>query len=318
MKISTSDKTLKSYIEKSKVIGENTKNIYLKKLSTIQNFIYKATLRTIMNNPYKFEKLLLEYCNSTKGRGGNEVLGDHAKQGFIIAIISLFHHNQKLRDKHFEIYEKWDEIKKKYSEPIKQKYLSNEPTPKQKDAYVTYEQIVEGMKKLNDGSPEKLLLAMYVYIPPVRSDYVNTKIYEKDPLVDDENYIVMNDSEAYVMLHCFKTKKWYKEIRIEIPDILSYQIKKSLELNPREYLFVSSRSNKPYTSLKDPVKGYNSWANETLKKLFNKPDFSLTMLRHIYISRKDLDLANKSGLEQDEIARIMGHSVETQRRYYWR
>ena len=41
------------------------------------------------------------------------------------------------------------------------------------------------------------------------------------------------------------------------------------------------------------------------------------MLRHIYVSREDLALESKSGLEANEIAKLMGHSVDQQRKYMW-
>ena len=46
-------------------------------------------------------------------------------------------------------------------------------------------------------------------------------------------------------------------------------------------------------------------------------NFNLTTFRHIYITRRDLKLEEKSGLERDEIAKIMGHSIATQQNYLW-
>ena len=44
---------------------------------------------------------------------------------------------------------------------------------------------------------------------------------------------------------------------------------------------------------------------------------TLTMLRHIYICRRDLMLEEKSGLEREQIAKVMGHSVAQQQKYLW-
>ena len=46
-------------------------------------------------------------------------------------------------------------------------------------------------------------------------------------------------------------------------------------------------------------------------------NINLTTLRHIYISRRDLEVEKMSGLQQDEIAKQMGHSIEQQRKYLW-
>ena len=54
-----------------------------------------------------------------------------------------------------------------------------------------------------------------------------------------------------------------------------------------------------------------------LKKLFNNEKISIITFRNIYVSRRDLELETKSGLERDKIAKIMGHSLEQQQKYLW-
>ena len=48
-----------------------------------------------------------------------------------------------------------------------------------------------------------------------------------------------------------------------------------------------------------------------------KENISINTLRHIYVTRRDLKLEEKSGLERNKIAKIMGHSVGTQQNYLW-
>ena len=87
---------------------------------------------------------------------------------------------------------------------------------------------------------------------------------------------------------------------------------KSCISSAKKYLFVQ-KNGEPY----DKPNTFNKWANRTLKKIFKKDNFSLTTLRHIYITRRDLKLEEKSGLERDKIAKVMGHSVGTQQNYLW-
>ena len=63
------------------------------------------------------------------------------------------------------------------------------------------------------------------------------------------------------------------------------QIKSSLNKNPRDFLFTSPRNNKPYIS-----NTFNRWVNRTFKKLTDKENISISTLRHIYITRRDLKL----------------------------
>ena len=61
---------------------------------------------------------------------------------------------------------------------------------------------------------------------------------------------------------------------------------------------------------------FNKWANRILKRIFNDK-FTLSTLRHIFITRRDLQMETKSGLEQEKLARQMGHSIEQQKQYMW-
>ena len=150
------------------------------------------------------------------------------------------------------------------------------------------------------GSYERLLLMMYTEIPPLRSDFYQTKIYRTESCSWDGNYIVLGN-QSVLVLQKYKTAKVYKTLRIDLPPILVFEIEASLAKNPRNYLFVSTRTKTPYTR----PNSYNRWANRVLKKLFGNENISLSMLRHIYVSRRDLKLEDKSGLEQDK----MGHSL---------
>ena len=77
------------------------------------------------------------------------------------------------------------------------------------------------------------------------------------------------------------------------------KIKLSLNKNPRNFLFTSPRNNEPYKS-----NTFNRWVNRTLKKLTGKENISINTLRHIYVTRRDLKLEEKSGLERNKIAKI--------------
>ena len=154
---------------------------------------------------------------------------------------------------------------------------------------------------------------MYTMIPPVRSDYYKIAIYKNESAVSDDidNYLIMND-KPFIVLRKYKTSKTYKDIKIDLPNELVKQIKLSLKKKPRHLLFVSPRNNKEYKS-----NTFNKWVNRTFKSLTGKENISITTLRHIYITRRDLKLEEKSGIERNKIAKIMGHSVGTQQNYLW-
>lgn len=311
--MSKRDRHLISKIENTKFLKDQTKSLYLRKIQLVQNDIWPgASLSTILKNPEIFKQKLEGFCLKTKGRLG-ENCGDHYKDGIFSAIMAIFTYNDTLKENYAILFEKWKDVQRTVREPIEQKYKSNKPTVRQEQAYIQFDKLVEIRDRLPHGSQEQLLLSMYTHIPPARSDYHKTRIYTKKPHQDTEgNYIVLNNNPTLV-LQDFKTAKIYKKIEIQLPPELVNDIQKSLDIFPRKYLFVSPRTNTPF----DIPSSFNTWANRILKNITGKKEFTLSMLRHIYITRRDLKLEEKSGLEQDEIARAMGHSISTQRRYMW-
>jgi len=303
------------FIRNTKFLKDVTKNIYFKKLAIIQKEICPgSSIENIINNPDIFKKNLEIYANKTKGRLGDS-LGHHSRDMMVSALMSLFLYNQQLKE---DKYEKYMELKKVQDEirlPIVNKYNSNEPTKKQQESYVSFEEILKVRDSLKPGTMERLLLYMYSEIPPVRSDYYHTKIYREIPPTfgtSAENHIVINKKNPFLVLEKYKTAKTYGLLVIDLPQKLVNEIERSLVEYPRDYLFISPLGN-PF----DKQNTFNKWANRVLKKLFNKKNFTLSMLRHIYISRRDLKLEEKSGLEQEQIAKLMGHSIGQQRKYLW-
>ena len=319
------DKTYLKHIKNSKFLAENTKEIYLSRLEVIKNDIWKnckseknkvgkgRCLHYILKHPEAFIEKLEKFVNKTEGRLDKNKLSMHAKDGYVTALKSLFLQTPGMKQKYPELYMKWDEIHKKVRQPINEKYQSNKPTDRQKEAYISFEKIEEIRDKLKKGSIGRLLLSMYTMIPPVRSDYDKIGIYKNEKIVKDgiDNFLILNKN-PYLVITKYKTSKTYKDIKIDLPKKLVSEIKASLKLKPRDFLFIQ-KNGEPY----DKPNTFNRWANRTLKKIFGKKNISLSTLRHIYITRRDLKLEEKSGLERKEIADVMGHSVATQQNYLW-
>lgn len=302
------------YINDTNFLKDVTKKMYISKIkSIITNITPDYNIHTLLQNPEQFDSKLTEYLTTQKGRIA-DTLGIHAIESFYTSIIALFLYNQKLREDNYDLFQRWKYLQSKYKDKIDAKYKSNEPTNRQKLAYIPFDEIVSIRDNLPIGSIEKLLIMMYTEVPPVRSDYYRTEIISKLPNKFDEeqNYIIINPTQAMIILEKHKTSKKYGTIFIDIPDILKNEIKLSLKNQPRKYLF-TMYDDVPY----EKENTFNKWANKTLKKIFNNESFTLTMFRHIYISRRDLKLETKSGLQQDEIAKQMGHSIDRQKRYMW-
>lgn len=202
----------------------------------------------------------------------------------------------------------WRELLKENWVPIQEHYDSNEPTEKQKNMVVPFNELIEALGQLRIGSPEQLLLAFYTKVPPIRGEYFEMKlIFENDKIPDEGNYIVMKDGKLVV--HDFKANRTCPPIETTISDEVMGWVRESLVNNRRKYLFVTPTENKPYGRTQ-----FSQWAGRTLSKIFNKP-MNLTVLRHIYITHMIAIKTPVSELKQ--LAKNMGHSRTTQRMYDW-
>jgi len=332
-----SDENILNNINTTRFLNTETRERYLRRLEVIQKEIWKDcdnkgyNLYCILQHPKEFVKKLSKYSGAP---------------GYMTAMMSLFTYNQSLKES--EIYDEWKLESDLIREDKRSHYRKNEPTQKQMAGFMTFEDICkirDGLLKSHKGTPELLLLQLYTEMPPIRAnDFHSTLIFTSDPLkkakktrknilksssmykkngkeVPDEdtikdNYIIVpksNNKEIQLVLQDYKTVKSYRLQKFDLPKSISLTIRDLLKNDPkRKYLFVSTKGEK-YNSRR----AFNMWANSVLKKLLNK-DFTLTLFRHIYISRKDLDLRRKSGEEQEKIARRMCHSISSQQgSYHW-
>ena len=143
----------------------------------------------------------------------------------------------------------------------------------------------------------------------MRADFFACRIYESDPKLESENYIVLTEENPRLVLNDYKTKKKYGTIQIPIPEPLYELIKecKTSGICKNDYIFTNSLGG-PYDRNQ-----YSGYAVRMLERLFGRP-VTLTTLRHSYTSSLDY---NRPIRELNEIAHSMGHSVGVQHMSRW-
>lgn len=200
---------------------------------------------------------------------------------------------------------------------IMKAYLSGVPNERQSDGYVSIDDMIEKHDTLPKGSIERLLLGMYVLIPTRRCDFATTRIYPSVtsvPTTESDNYIVLPRTARpapELVMQAYKTAKRYKVVRQDLPVALVDDIRASLAVQPRDFLFVSTRYHKPYTS----EATFGKWANATLLRIFGRP-LTLTLIRHAFVTNMSFD--DMSAQEREDIGRQMGHARSTQDLYKFR
>lgn len=295
-----SDEDFREVIKSNNYLSDTTKKLYYRNLVKIQRDIWDTTLWNIIMHPEEYAIRLDRYMQK-EGRI-YETLSPHSRDAYVVPLCSMMTHSS-LKNEYSEIYGKWDNLYKESKKVLESIYNTNKPTGRQEEAYVEWSELIKVRDSLPVGSLERLLLMMYTEIPPRRLDYYALKIYEDEPKGAEGNYYIR--STGTLVVQEYKTSRKYGVQSEELPEVLKKEIDVSLREKPRTYL-LGERSRE----------GYGRWANGVLRTLFEK-NVTITTLRHIYISRRDLKLESKSGLEQEEISSRMGHSRMMQNRYSW-
>ncbi len=234
---------------------------------------------------------------------------------YISSVLALFKHSpQYINDipDMFVYHRIWLGIVTNNQQEIVNRREQNKPTILQEErggSKLTLQDLINKRDEEDINIMHKLLLAMYTMIPPVRLDYYDTQIIKEGETPESNNYIILKNNEAELIIGKYKTSKVYGEIRhSKIPDDLYKIIIQSLEKTPRKYLFEMK-------GVRMSSNSFCKWSSSVLTKLFGV-ELNLTMVRHIYISSKDL--GKMTVQERKELSKQMGHSVEVQALYEWK
>ena len=295
-------------IENTNLLSILSKKTYLKQLYKITNDFFDPprSIHWVIHNPDKF----IEACDEWVSKKSKPYL-QSTKAQYIAPILYCLTSHRSLMEANPRLKYKWEQLRELIVKPddATEVELDCGMSKKQLEANMSFDEICKIRDELPDGSMTKLLISLYTMIPPIRSDFDNVKIFDEKPKKYDQNYLVLNKRPQLVISQ-YKTANRYDSNIIDLPDELVRQIKISLKIHPREYLFVTY-SGEPYSN----ANSFNKWANRTIKKALNNDAFSLTMFRHIYLSRPDLDLDNLPFKDRRALGKKMGHSSFTQKTY---
>lgn len=240
---------------------------------------------------------------------------------FIVTILSLIRHRRDIlsafsQEDIDKIRTRWIHINNENEAPIRQRRLENKPTDnqtKKEGSLLSFSEIVDIRNSLPIGSHERLLIAMYTMIPPVRADYYSTQIVRGEQVPTEKNYIrIIAPDRVESVLKDFKTAKTFKQITNVFPSDLIAELNASLEKYPREYLFLNA-NGKPHSR-----NSFTLWSRRALTRCFGK-DFTLVFFRHIYASHFVVsnDMSRITDAQIKDISDKMGHSAEMFRAYRW-
>ena len=277
------------------------------RLSPISKRVYLQRLKVLMEELQMNIQMLIKSPTEVLHWIQETYVSEQTRKSYISSILAVFRHNAGLKEDEKESYLEWYDAFAKVHSAIEERYKRNEPTQKQKDVYVPFQDVVKARDKLSHGSYERLLLSFYTYLPPLRCDFNRVRICKDVQPKDEPNYILVNGGACCTLvLNEYKTQKGKDSYSKDLPKEVCDELTASLTAHPRDWLFVD-KDKKPFSA-----KSFTQWANRILARVIGKR-MTVSMLRHSFIN--SLDFNKLTVKEKEDIARDMAHTVGTQDRY---
>ena len=245
------------------------------------------------------------------------------QKNVVTAVLAALRRMPAMKQQHRQALAIWLQASKELEAQQQARLKANEPSARQQRGYVDFKEVIKVRTSLAKGSRQRLLLAFYTMIPPLRCDLNRVALLQcpasaatisQDDVdtVKENNFLCLpadRKKPAILVLREFKTAHSAGMWRRTLPINLTQELWTSLQAEPpRRWLF-TTRSGIPYTA-----KNFSKWCCSLLQKLFGRP-LTLTLLRHSYLNSMDwnrLTIAARETLAAD-----MCHSTETQDTYRW-
>jgi hypothetical protein len=275
---------------------------------------YTSKLQGLMQITKHDIEWIIKNPSETKNIVFKTYMEAQTRKAYLVAVLALFKHVKDLKCNNGDSYDKYYKYHKEVNEEIHERYRSGVASDKQAQEYMAWPEIIQKRDefgKKNYGSKEHLLISMYTYLPPVRQDFIKVKLIPKMPWgskANEGNFIVLKSrGPSICVLNEYKTSSAHKHLRKDLPPELTKIIRKSMELQPRDYLFVDAEGK-----LYEFENSFYKWANRALSIVLGKP-VTATMLRHSFIIDE-----RKRGVtpgEEEDSAKWMGHSAAQKNEY---
>jgi predicted transcriptional regulator len=294
-------------------VSENTMKMYLSTLNALAKSVGHKLDDDSDDGLWiekNYEKLLQHvYSSASKHTQKNK-----------IAVLLVFAQTFGLKDKTIkDLAERMDKL----GQEVKANYESNQMNEKQKENWLTVEELDAKIAELKADIPKGslsgfadynrvikyLVLLIYKFVP-LRNDIVEVKLQPGAPpktLPDDDiNYIYLpKASTASLVLNSYKTKESFKQKVIKLPQEITAELRRFMPLiesvSPNKWFLVGKRNQDEHMT--------RNAFTKFLNKVFGKK-VSTSMIRHTIVSslyKVDKDEYKK----KQELAHNMGHSVDT-------
>ena len=296
-------------------LSDTTINMYTTRINKWRNIIPEQSIDFIILFPKLSIHRLVSHLKERELQEKKTICTLTNLRNYITSIIAILRYSPHIAPRiqnRVDYHSTWTTLRNQIAKPMHDRQIQERPTEKQEKrggSKLTFADLVAKRDEGDLSMYQRLLLAMYTIIYPVRADYYSTEIIQGDADPKHPNYIRIRDSTTELVIRDFKTARFFPVIHyLQVPKELHDIITESLKEKPRLFLFESSDGN-TYTRNR-----FSQWASATLESIFGV-ELNLTMLRHHFISSLSMDMPLE---ELQRIGNLMGHSIARQRLYKWR
>lgn len=278
-------------------LAKNSRRHYIAMLILLQKLVDKPVLRLIVDAEDTIQRVKERYPDT------------NTRKTLVVAVKAALKHVPSLKAQVPEDrVQPWTEFfKEMKSESVRQS-MCGEKNEKQRRAWVDWGEIVAACGRQAPYSKAHLLLCVYTMVPPLRHDYGNVRVFQRDEDVPQGyagNYLVM--ASRRFVLQIYKTRPSMGVFCKIWPVNLMRVVRETLRLHPRQYLFEKS-PGKPFGTTNE----FKQFSTPIFKKTLGK-NVSVNIIRHSFIS--NLDFNKLRPCELAAIASDMRHSLEQQQQY---
>eukprot|EP00951_Prasinocladus_malaysianus_P002306 scaffold16340_cov25-Prasinocladus_malaysianus.AAC.1 len=183
-------------------------------------------------------------------------------------------------------YPKWSELASVLKQRAQEIREENSLTTNQEDKYIPLEEVRAAFARElarfragpGDLVPQAwalfvkrlLILSLYACHPPVRQDYGNVRLCDvtrcrRRSTASRTNHILMEPEHWTLVLLKYKTDSTYGRVESRLPAEVLEVARASLEIEPRQYLFVR-RDGKPYRDTSKSSNSFTALVNRSLSE----------------------------------------------------
>lgn len=246
---------------------------------------------------------------------------------FVTAICKVFSSNPALAERYARSYSKWRSYLYKCKREVSERYSENQAPQEKLDKVVTMDEIrakYAALKAEEGSNPlHILLLSCFMNLAPKRADLGNVRLFRSPKEIPGDveregiNFVYLAQDSGYkvkpfLQLNKFKTSKHMPGgIREAVNEALLDDIMKSLEVLPREYLFVD-RAGRPY----EKNNSYSQFVKRAFEAMFGAGrSMGVSLWRHVWVST-EMDFHKMSEKEIRERVSKMGTSERQLKHVY--